>query len=80
MDYAPVFDAEYYLNKYPDLKAAFGNDYSAALNHFITFGIKEGRQGCDDFNIDIYKGNYPDLRKAFGNNNGAYVAHYLEYV
>lgn len=79
VDYAPVFDAEYYLNKYPDLKAAFGNDSSAALNHFITFGIKEGRQGCDDFSIDIYKGNYPDLRKAFGNNNDAYVAHYLEY-
>ena len=79
VDYAPVFDAEYYLNKYPDLKAAFGNDSSAALNHFITFGIKEGRQGCDDFSIDIYKGNQPDLRKAFGNNNDAYVAHYLEY-
>lgn len=79
VDYAPVFDAEYYLNKYSDLKAAFGNDYSAALNHFITFGIKEGRQACDDFNIDVYKGNYADLRKAFGNNNGAYVAHYLEY-
>ena len=79
VDYAPVFDAEYYLNKYSDLKAAFGNDYSAALNHFITFGIKEGRQACDDFNLDVYKGNYADLRKAFGNNNGAYVAHYLEY-
>ncbi len=79
VNYAPVFDAEYYLSKYSDLKAAFGNDKTAALKHFVTYGIKEGRQACAEFDIDIYKNNYADLKAAFGNNNNAYVKHYLEY-
>lgn len=79
VDYSPVFDATYYLNKYADLKAAFGNDASAALNHFVNYGIKEGRQACEDFNVNTYKNNYEDLRKAFGSNNSLYVSHYLEY-
>lgn len=79
VDYASVFDAEYYLNKYSDLKAAFGNDSEAALKHFVVYGIKEGRQGCAEFNIDVYQSNYADLKKAFGDDNSAYVSHYLEY-
>ncbi len=79
VNYAPVFDAEYYLSKYPDLKAAFGSDKTAALKHFVTYGIKEGRQACAEFNVDIYRSNYADLKKAFGNDNSAYVKHYLEY-
>ena len=79
VNYAPVFDAQYYLSKYPDLKAAFGSDTTAALKHFVTYGIKEGRQACAEFDVDIYKNNYADLKKAFGNDNSAYVKHYLEY-
>ena len=47
IDYSLVFDADYYLNRYSDLKAAFGSDKNAALNHFMTYGLKEGRQGRD---------------------------------
>lgn len=32
-----------YLNRYPDLKAAFGNDHTMAENHWNTHGKKEGR-------------------------------------
>jgi uncharacterized membrane protein len=31
-----TFDAEFYLNSYSDLRAAFGNDYDAAYNHFLN--------------------------------------------
>ena len=41
IDYSPVFDAEYYLNRYPDLRLALGNNPSAAFNHFITNGRSE---------------------------------------
>ena len=32
-----------YLNKYPDLKKAFGNNIKKAQEHWINCGIKEGR-------------------------------------
>ena len=79
VDYSPVFNAEYYLNKYSDLKAAFGSDKTAALKHFVEYGMKEGRQASASFNVATYKNNYADLRKAFGNDNALYYKHYLEY-
>ena len=39
-----VFDAEYYAETYPDVKAAFGNDEAALYNHYVNFGKAEGRQ------------------------------------
>jgi len=38
-----VFDAEFYANNYPDVKAAFGTDETALYNHYLMFGMKEGR-------------------------------------
>lgn len=38
-----VFDAEFYANTYPDVKAAFGNDEKALYNHYVTYGKAEGR-------------------------------------
>jgi hypothetical protein len=32
-----------YLERYADLKKAFGNDHTKARQHFIDFGFKEGR-------------------------------------
>lgn len=38
-----VFDAEFYANTYPDVKAAFGNDEEALYDHYVTYGKLEGR-------------------------------------
>lgn len=43
-----VFDAEYYSETYPDLKAAFGNDAAALYNHYVQYGRAEGRQAAAD--------------------------------
>ncbi len=40
--YRAVFDASYYSAAYPDVAAAYGNNADALLNHFISFGVKEG--------------------------------------
>ena len=77
VDYSAVFDATYYANRYPDLKAAFGNDESALLQHFIQYGMAEGRQGSSRFDVYSYKNLYPDLRAAFGNNLKSYYMHYI---
>ena len=79
VDYAPVFDAKYYLNRYSDLKSAFGNDYAAALKHFVECGISEGRRASESFDVTLYKANYPDLQELFGDDNIKYVDHYLDY-
>lgn len=77
VDYSAVFDAAYYANRYPDLKAAFGNNESVLLQHFIQYGMDEGRQGSSQFDVYSYKNLYPDLRAAFGNNLKSYYMHYI---
>ena len=77
VDYSPVYNYSYYINKYADLKAAFGSNQTAALAHFVNNGMNEGRQGCQNFNVDVYKANYPDLQNAFGSNLKNYYLHYI---
>ena len=79
LDYAPVFSPSYYSNKYPDLKSAFGTDETKLFNHFIEYGMKEGRQAIATFNVTAYRNNYSDLRKAFGDNLPKYYIHYIEF-
>lgn len=74
-----VFDAEYYYNTYPDVAAAFGNDSAKLLNHYVTFGMAEGRNASANFNATVYKNNYPDLQAAFGDDDYAYIRHYVEF-
>jgi len=76
-DYSAVFDANYYLNKYPDLKTAFGNNSSAALEHFVKSGMSEARQANDAFNVVSYKNRYQDLRRAYGSPYQPYYIHYM---
>ena len=61
------------------MKSAFGNDYAAALKHFVEYGMKEGRQASVEFALNVYKSNYEDLTKAFGTNNVLYYWHYMNY-
>lgn len=78
-DYKLVFDADYYSNNYPDLKAAFKDNATDLFNHFITYGMKEGRQASQNFNMEYYKSNYIDLQKAFGADNTQYYIHYIDH-
>lgn len=72
-----VFDAKYYADTNADLKAIYGYDEKALYNHYITYGIKEGRCGSQTFNVAAYRMAYPDLQAAFGDNWDAYVNHYF---
>ena len=75
-----VFDADYYLLSYPDLKAAFGSDRDLARQHFLNCGMKEARQGIAGFNPVSYRSRYPDLAAAFGDNWEDYYIHYLNFA
>ncbi len=78
-EYSPVFDAEYYLAKYADLRAAFGTDKTKAFSHFLNNGMREGRRACENFDVQYYRNRYPDLQRAFGTNYTNYVHHYLDH-
>lgn len=77
--YRAVFDAQYYHDAYPDVAAAFGNDSAALFNHFVTYGVNEGRSASAEFNPQAYRARYADLQQAFGNDMAAYCRHYVNY-
>ena len=77
-DYHLIFDASYYLNNNPDVKNNWGNTAEAALQHFIKYGMAEGRRGNEIFDVHFYKDNNIDLQNAFGDNWYLYYQHYLE--
>ena len=66
--YQAVFDADYYRSAYPDVAAAFGNNKTALFNHFVNYGLKEGRSCSADFNPQAYRAKYTDLQQAFDND------------
>ncbi len=72
-----VLDAAYYLTSHSDLKVAFGNNLEAAKNHWLSNGLKEGRQSATNFSIRSYVERYQDLKAAFGNNYEAAFTHWL---
>lgn len=74
-----MFDASYYSAAYPDVAAAYGNNADALLNHFISFGVKEGRNASAEFNPQAYRQRYEDLQAAFGSDMAAYCRHYVAY-
>lgn len=77
LDYSLVFSPMYYVDKYNDLKKAFGTNSTALFNHFCIYGMKEGRVASANFDVNIYRNNYADLRNAFGNNLPLYYKHYI---
>ena len=79
VDYSAVFDADYYYAHHKDVANAFGNDKQALFNHFMNYGIYEGRQASGEFNVDAYKANNADLVNAFGDDTRTYYIHYIKY-
>jgi N-acetylmuramoyl-L-alanine amidase len=79
LDYSSVFDADYYLNKYPDVNEWANGSKDRALDHFVNYGMSEGRRGSEAFDVQSYYNEYPDLRAAFGTDLASCYSHYLMY-
>ena len=65
-----------YIASNPDLITAFGNDTTAANDHYNNFGKSEGRT-LDTFNATQYLANYSDLAATLGTNTIAAIKHYI---
>lgn len=78
-EYKLVFDADFYASTYTDLFKAFGNDKEKLFQHFLTYGMKEGRKGCAQFDVVNYKKKYQYLEGVLGNDYEEYFMHYINF-
>ncbi len=71
--YAGAFDVNYYRYFNKDL---WGFSDQQCFNHWLNFGVWEGRQGSAVFKMSDYADNNPDLASAFGLDLRAYARHF----
>ena len=76
-----TFDAQLYLDRYPELQALYGgfaDKLDRAWTDYIEIGIFAGRSD-GDFDPAAYLAQYADLRAALGNNLVAAALHWYLY-
>ena len=73
------FDAEFYAQQYPDVVAIYGDSSDSLYQHYIDYGMSEGRALSPLFDVRSYRDRYSDLETAFGNDWSAYINHMLSY-
>lgn len=73
-----VFDAAYYAANNADVKNAYGTNADALYNHFLTYGVKEGRLASPVFNAKYYLNSNESVQQACGTDRTAALLHYAE--
>ena len=71
-----AFKPYQYLASYPDLRAVFGLNATAATQHYFANGRLEGRDP-GRFDSWLYTASNPDLARAFGLDSEAAARHYI---
>ena len=74
-----IFDARWYADQYPDVKAHYGYNQRALYQHFLRNGMKEGRVSSPIFDVKAYRAANPDLEAAFGDDWSQYYLHYRTF-
>lgn len=77
LDYSAVFRFEFFLEKYPEMKERFADDFDGALSYFINYGMDKAMQGSPEFNPEFYRRRYFDLDLAFGDDWRRYYMHFI---
>ena len=54
IDFSKIYDYNYYVSTYPDIKKAYGYDDEATLKHFASYGMNENRKGKSTYNQTDY--------------------------
>ena len=49
------------------------------FEHFVKYGMDEGRQASTGFNVYTYMNRYRDLNAAYGSDLKMYYQHYIKY-
>ncbi len=77
--YWGVYDFDYYMEHYPDVKALYGTHPLQAFGYFKSTGMDAAQRGNVLFDVTYYKDKYGDLRKAFGDDPPSYYRHFIEF-
>lgn len=79
VDYSDVYDLKFYKAHYPDLEKAYGKNDARYIEHFVKYGMSEGRQAKEEFNVWVYQYLYPDLQNTYGEDIPRYYKHYIMF-
>jgi len=74
-----IFNYTEYLAFNPDLSAVELSTEEKAIQHWITWGITDGRQASMTFDPPYYAQIYPDVPNVYGSGNGRAISHYTTY-
>ncbi len=72
-----VYNQGDYLALNPDVLGAYGGDAGRTLQHWLLFGVREGRQANLTFATREYLENHGDLAAAFGADFPRAIDHYI---
>ena len=72
-----LFDYDFYCEEYPAVALLHEYDKDALKQHFYSVGLFEGRQACENFNVDNYTVKTTNLGECFikyatSNDNTSY--------
>lgn len=74
-----LFDETYYLSKYSDVAGVVNQGiFSYGFEHFLQFGIAEGRNPSSYYDESLYLANNPDVAGAV--DSGVFSSGLLHYV
>jgi GT2 family glycosyltransferase len=67
---SPLFDINWYSSKYTELRRSVGNIglFESYLQHFLEFGMNEGKTPIPDFDEEYYIKQNPDVFDGSSNN------------
>ena len=71
-----VFNADYYRENNYDLRNMTNDQLK---EHWLNYGIKEGRRASAAFDVKYYLNTYSDLRNAYGTDYKSAMSHFLSF-
>ena len=67
------------MERYPDVILKCKGNRDKILEYFVDYGMSQGQQAIESFDVFAYKERYLDLQKALGDDLAQYYMHYIEY-
>lgn len=74
-----IFNARYYADNNKDVFKLYGYDDEKLYNHYISYGLKEGRRCSPVYDPVYYYNKYADLQKVFGDDYTKLYNHFMIY-
>ena len=78
VDYARVYDFDYYVAHNSYVKKHYADNPAGALKYFVKKGMKKRQVASADFDINSYINGSKNLRRSYKNNYKKYYLHYIK--